>query len=66
MSDEILQNSLVQIRHGRLMPVVPEMRAVWDAMRPPYQAVLGGARSPEQAARDMQNLAVRKINDMNE
>lgn len=66
MSDEILQNSLVQIRHGRLMPVVPEMRAVWDAMRPPYQAVLGGARSPAQAARDMQNLAVRKINDMNE
>ena len=66
MSDEILQNSLLQIRRGRLMPVVPEMRAVWDAMRPPYQAVLGGARTPEQAARDMQKLALRKIRDMNE
>jgi maltose-binding protein MalE len=64
--DDILQNSLLQIRRGRLMPVVPEMRAVWDAMRPPYQAVLGGARTPEQAARDMQALAVRKIKDMNE
>jgi maltose-binding protein MalE len=42
------------------------MRAVWDAMRPGYQAVMGGARTPEQAAKDMQALAVRKIKDMNE
>lgn len=65
-SDDILQNSLLQIRRGRLMPVVPEMRAVWDAMRPGYQAVLGGARTPEDAARDMQRLALKKIRDMNE
>ena len=65
-SNEILQNSLLQIKRGRLMPVVPEMRAVWDAMRPGYQAVLGGARTPEQAARDMQRLALKKIRDMNE
>jgi maltose-binding protein MalE len=65
-ADEILQNSLLQIRRGRLMPVVPEMRAVWDAMRPGYQAVLGGARTPEDAAHDMQQLAQRRIRDMNE
>jgi hypothetical protein len=35
-------------------------------MRPSYQAVLGGSKTPEQAARDMQELALRKIKEMNE
>ncbi|HEX9614440.1 MAG TPA: extracellular solute-binding protein, partial [Bacteroidota bacterium] len=65
-NNEILQNSLLQIQRGRLMPVVPEMRAVWDAMRPGYQAVMGGATSPEEAAGQMQHLAVQKIKEMNE
>lgn len=65
-SNEILKNSLLQIQRGKPMPAVPEMRAVWDAMRPGYQAVMGGALSPEAAARQMQILAVRKIRDMNE
>lgn len=65
-SHPIIMNSLLQIERGRPMPVVPEMRAVWDAMRPPYQAVMGGARTSEQAARDMQDLALKKIRDMNE
>ena len=64
--DEILQNSILQIAHGKPMPVVPQMRAVWDAMRSSYQAVMGGARTPEQAAKDMQAQALRKIRDMNE
>jgi arabinogalactan oligomer / maltooligosaccharide transport system permease protein len=66
LSNEILQNSRLQIERGRSMPVVPQMRAVWDAMRPGYQAVMGGARTPEQAAKDMQALALRKIREMNE
>jgi len=66
VNNEILKISLLQIRRGRPMPVVPEMRAVWDAMRPGYQAVMGGAVSPEQATVDMQRLAVRKIREMNE
>ena len=61
-----LQNSLLQIARGRPMPVVPQLRAVWDAMRPSYQAVMGGAITPEQAARDMQAQALRKIREMNE
>jgi arabinogalactan oligomer/maltooligosaccharide transport system permease protein len=64
--DDILRNSAVQIERGRPMPVVPELRAIWDAMRPSYQAVLGGAKTPRQAARDMQALALRKIAEMNE
>lgn len=65
-TNEIIRNSLLQIERGRPMPVVPEMRAVWDAMRPAYQAVMGGARSAEEAARDMQVLAKKKIRDMRE
>jgi maltose-binding protein MalE len=65
-NDEILMNSEQQIERGRPMPVVPELRAIWDAMRPSYQAVLGGAKTPEQAARDMQRLALQKIAEMNE
>ena len=65
-NDEILRNSAIQIQQGRMMPVVAELRAIWDAMRPSYQAVLGGARTPEQAAREMQALALRKIAEMNE
>ena len=62
----ILRSSQIQIDHGRPMPVVPELRAIWDAMRPSYQAVLAGNLSAEQAAHDMQVLALRRIQEMNE
>jgi maltose-binding protein MalE len=62
----ILRNSQIQIDHGRPMPVVPELRAIWDAMRPSYQAVLAGTKSAEQAARDMQVMALQRIKEMNE
>lgn len=65
-SNEILRNSQIQIDHGNPMPVVPELRAIWDAMRPSYQAVLAGSKSPEQAATDMQMQAVQRIKEMNE
>lgn len=65
-TSQIMVNSALQIQRGRTMPVVPELRAIWDSMRPSYQAVLGGAKTPEQAARDMQALALRKIAEMNE
>jgi maltose-binding protein MalE len=65
-TNEILRNSRIQITHGRAMPVAPEMRAIWDAMRPSYQAVLAGTKSPEQAAAEMQELVQRRIKEMNE
>ena len=64
--NEILRNSRVQIDHGRPMPVIPELRAIWDAMRPSYQAVLAGTKTAQQAARDMQVMALRRIKEMNE
>ncbi len=65
-TDDVVRNSALQIQRGRLMPMVPELRAIWDAMRPSYQGVLGGSITPEEAARSMQDLAVRKFREMNE
>ena len=65
-NNEILRNSRIQIDHGRAMPVTPDLRAIWDAMRPSYQAVLAGTKTAEQAARDMQELALQRITEMNE
>src|SRR6476620_1807441 len=60
-TDPTLQASLAQLKNGRLMPTATELRAIWDAMRPPYQALLGGATTPEIAAANMQQSAVEKI-----
>lgn len=63
-ADPVLGPSMEQVRHGRTMPVVPEMRAVWDAMRPSFQNVMNGETTPEEAAARMQADAVRKIAEM--
>jgi len=60
-SDATLQASKMQLDRGRIMPVVTEMRAVWDAMRPPYQSLLGGGSTPQEAADAMQANALRGI-----
>lgn len=64
--NEIMKNSAAQIEVGTPMPVVPELRAVWDAMRPSYQKVLGGAIGADEAAAEMQASAEKKIREMNE
>lgn len=64
MASELLRGSLEQARYGRPMPVVPEMRAVWDAIRPFYQSVLGGEMRPAEAAAKMQSQAEKKIAEM--
>jgi maltose-binding protein MalE len=46
---------------GRRMPVTPEMRAIWDAMRPVQQSVMNGSLAPRAAAAQMQKDAVAKI-----
>ncbi len=66
LADPILSNSKKQIDLGIPLPIVTEMRAVWDAMRPAYQAVLNGSITAEQAARQMQKSAVQKISELRE
>lgn len=53
-----------QYKKGKRMPVVPEMRAIWDAMRPAFQNVLNGETTPAEAAKAMQADAERKIKEM--
>lgn len=65
-TDPILRSSRRQIDHGRPLPVDPRLRAVWDAMRPSYQAVLAGTITAPDAAREMQALALRRIKEMDE
>jgi len=55
--DATLAASRAQLENGRLMPVATELRAVWDGMRPAYQAVLGGTLEPAAAAVRMQRDA---------
>lgn len=39
------------------MPVIPQMRAIWDAVKPVQQEVLAGKTKPEDAAAKMQKKA---------
>lgn len=62
-NDPLIQASIDQMEVGRPMPVVTEMRWIWDAMRPGYQAIFTGQQTPEQAARSMQGLAIQLIRE---
>ena len=63
-SDPVLRASWSQLEKGRPMPVVPEMRVIWDVLRPAYQQVLAGTMDPEEAGPWMQDQALRKIEEM--
>lgn len=63
--DPTLRASRQQLRQGRIMPVDTQLRAVWDAMKPHYQSLLGGNVSPQEAANAMQQDALDGIELMN-
>jgi maltose-binding protein MalE len=63
-ADATLAASQRAIEMGRRMPVVPEMRILWDVMRPELQAVMNGAESPQDAAKKMQQNAEQQIAGM--
>lgn len=64
-SNPALIASMQQIEHGRVMPVMPQMRAIWEGMRGPYQLVMNGAITAREAAKRMQREAERNIADSN-
>ncbi len=47
------------------MPIVPQMRQIWEGMRGPYQLVMSGAITAKEAARRMQQEAEKNIADSN-
>ncbi len=66
MSRELYRSALDQMMVGRPMPVVTEMRWIWDAMRPAYQGIFTHQYTPQQAAEEMQRLAEKLIRENRE
>ncbi len=64
-SNPTLLASMKQIEHGRAMPIMPQMRMIWEGMRGPYQLVMNGAITAEEAAKRMQREAEKNIADSN-
>jgi arabinogalactan oligomer/maltooligosaccharide transport system permease protein len=64
--DPTLVASVAQMQKGRAMPVDTELRAIWDSMRPAYQALLAGNLTAQQAASQMQTEAISKIAQLNQ
>ncbi len=65
-NNSLIQESSIIIEAGRPMPIIPEMRAIWDALREQYQAVLGGTISPNVAAMKAQENSIKQISNMNQ
>jgi arabinogalactan oligomer / maltooligosaccharide transport system permease protein len=65
-SDPLLSASATILAKGSPMPIVPEIRAVWDSLRGPYQSLLGGSVTPLEAARQAQEKSLAQIRAMNE
>ena len=64
--DPLIQAAIDQMKVGRLMPVVTEMRWIFDAMRPGYQSIFTGRLTPPEAAKEMQVLAEKLIRENRE
>lgn len=64
-SNPALAASMEQIEHGRAMPIIPQMRMIWEGMRGPYQLVMNGAITASEAAKRMQREAEKNIADSN-
>jgi arabinogalactan oligomer/maltooligosaccharide transport system substrate-binding protein len=62
--NEILKGSADQMVKGTPMPVVPEMRCVWDSWKPEMGAVLAGTKTAEDAAAAMQTSAETCIQNL--
>ncbi|MGL4513542.1 MAG: extracellular solute-binding protein [Lacipirellulaceae bacterium] len=60
-NDPTMAASVAQVERGRPMPTSVEIRAVWDAMRPPYQELMAGTKTPDEATPVMQRDALSKI-----
>ncbi|BEP27868.1 maltose ABC transporter substrate-binding protein [Helicovermis profundi] len=61
-NDELQKSSLATIDYTTPMPIIPEMRAIWDAIRPELEAVISGDTTPKDAAKEMQKKAIDGIN----
>ena len=63
-SNEMINALKVQLEKATPMPIVPEMRAIWDAIRPQLEGVMSGKVKPADAAKASQDAAEKGIKDM--
>ena len=59
--NELYRAAVDQMMVGKPMPVITELRWIWDAMRPAYQGIFTNQISPKEAAEEMQKLAEKLI-----
>lgn len=64
-NNPLLTASAKIMEYGQPMPMVPEVRAVWDSLRRHYQAVLSEQETPLVAAKLAQADAEKQIQSMN-
>lgn len=62
--DPVLAGSADQMVVGTPMPTVPQMRCIWDAIRPQLEGVMADSVTPEDAAAEMQTSAEICIEDL--
>lgn len=62
--NELLKVFTQQMLVGTSMPIIPEMRAVWDGIRPGLEAVMADSMTPAQAAEEMQEKAEQLKKEM--
>jgi len=62
----LLKESAHIMEVGTPMPVIPEVRGVWDSLRIQYQKVLASSLTPAQGAELAQAMAETQIQNMNE
>lgn len=65
-NNPLLTSSSEVMIHAQPMPMVPEVRAVWDSLRKHYQAVLSGQEASDFAALSSQKDAEKQILNMNQ
>ena len=59
--DPVLQLAMAQAKNSIPMPIMPQVRYIWDAMRGPCRRVFTRELAPADAAREMQAGAERLI-----
>lgn len=62
--NEVLKGSAAQLKNGEPMPIISEMRGVWDAIRPVLQSVMADDLEPEKAPEKIQKKAEEKVKGM--
>lgn len=63
VENPVLQLAREQAEHSVPMPIIPQLRYIWDGIRAPYRKVMLGSLTPAEGARLMQKEAEQRIEE---